>query len=150
MKNLHCILWGIVFIMLGSCKKSDTPIPEEEKILMSTTWKVEGFYINNTKQPNTPDLRLRFLGERAGVRPLIANGIPGSAWRLNGTQLIVFYPSAGIKLDPTSGIAPSVGSITLNVSKLTNTNLNLTQNTNENFFGIFQFSANAELRMIPE
>lgn len=148
-KNISFFTFLMVGLLsLNACKKaadSGIGLTAEEKLITAHTWKAEGLYVNDQKT-SSPDLELKFNTTLAGAfKTLSVGGFPTpSTWALDadGKRLTIVYP----KDQSFSGFS----SITLNISTLTETQLNFRSDNETSLYDIVNLNAESELRMNPK
>jgi len=153
MTKIRILLIGLLFsgVFLTSCKDdAESPnLSETERNLIRQPWQGEGVYLLqegggevHLDSTNVSKLTLTFSSRGLGiVKSVSINGIPGGSWKVDGDSLQVKYPA---------GISTTLDSATFNISKLTETELNLTTSKEINAFNILTLSPEAELRLIPK
>lgn len=153
MTKIRILLIGLLFsgVFLTSCKDdAESPnLTENERNLIRQPWQGEGVYAlgANGEQArvdstNVSKLTLTFSSRALGtIKDVSINGFPGGSWKINGNSLQVKYPA---------GISTTLDSVTFNISKLTETELNLSTSKEINAFNILILNPEAELRLIPK
>lgn len=135
----------IVAVFFSSCEDDiESPnLTEDERNLIRHVWQGEGVYLQDVKLDSAVSrISLEFNSRSAGIiKDVSVNGFIGGSWELNGRNLTIKYPT---------GFSTDLDSVILNISRLTETELNLTTSREVRVFDTFILSPEAELRLIPK
>ncbi len=146
MKQIKFFVFAWVFAgFLASCEDDveSSNLTQNERNLIRHTWQGEGVYLQGVKLDSAVSrISLEFNSRTNGlIKDVAINGFLGGSWELNGNSLKIKYPA---------GLSTELDSVVLMVSKLTETELNLTSSREIRVFETFVLSPEAELRLIPK
>ncbi|MGD1840193.1 MAG: hypothetical protein ACFB0B_04755 [Thermonemataceae bacterium] len=152
MKYLHTLFF-LLALCLVACNDDDDDAPTDpqtdEDILISTTWRTDGFFADNQRvNVSTPNLELRFnRAFPANTININGNVTAPATWTLSvdGEILSISYPSGYAN----NAIQADRQDIDVRIDNETLAFINTTDEP-VTIFGIISLPANYELRFIPQ